>query len=561
MQHNHFSTDGFVVRRRTANNRSGGRVRPDVSQPVVPSQYLIDPSKQAHNTSNRDQLLTRNGAVGGRAVTAASDMALPKPQQKVAIDLDLNDTDDKPRNKRKRGLRKRPPIKKIIKWAAIAILVIGVGVGGYFGYKILSTSGKIFKGNPIAALFSQAKPLKTDGNGQSNIVLFGTSEDDPGHPGGDLTDSIMLLSVNQTRKDAFLVSIPRDLHVQYDNGCSAGYQGKINVIYSCVKDKNGEDAGAAALRKKVGEVFGLDVQYSVHVNYTVLREAVDAVGGITINIQSDDPRGILDRNFDWDCPKGPNTCYNVKYPNGPATLNGTQALFLARARGDDPLGRTYGLSRSNPDRQDNQRKIFIALKDKAASAGVLTNPVAVSKLLDTLGNNLRTNFDADEVKTLMGLGKDISDKNVVSWSLEDPAHELATASCGGDICPNAGTYNYGAIQAEAAALSKGDTSVLENAKVDVYNASGVSGLAQSKATDLTSKGITIGMVSTAPTSLGTKPLLLYDLSGGKKPGTLKKLESALGVKVTSGAPAGISSTADFVVVIGAQAQTQTQSGQ
>lgn len=555
MQSNHFSTDGFVVRRRPAQNRNGGRLRPDTSQSAVPSQYLIDPSKQAPMPNAA--VLTRPGAVGGQAVKQASGLALPKPQQKVDIDLTLDD--NKPgRGRKKRGLGKKPPLKKIIKWSAIAILVIGVGLAGYFGYKILMTGGKIFKGNPIAAIFSQAKPLKADANGQSNIVLFGTSEDDPGHPGGDLTDSIMLLSVNQTRKDAFLVSVPRDLHVQYDNGCSAGYQGKINVVYSCAKDKSGEDAGATALRKKVGEIFGLDVQYSVHVNYTVLREAVDAVGGITINIQSDDPRGILDRNFDWDCPKGPYTCYNVKYPNGPANLNGRQALFLARARGDDSPGNaTYGLSRSNPDRQDNQRKIFIALKDKAVSAGVLTNPVAVSKLLDTLGNNLRTNFDADEVKTLMGLGKDISDKNVTSWSLEDSAHELATASCGGDICPNAGTYNYSAIQAEALALSKGDTSVLENAKVDVYNASGVSGLAQSKATDLASKGITVGNVSTAPTSLGTKPILLYDLSGGKKPGTLKKLESTLGVKVTSGTPTGISSSADFVVIIGAQAQTQS----
>ncbi len=559
MQNNHFSTDGFVVRRRPTQNHNGGRVRPDTSQAVVPSQYLIDPSKQV--TTPAGTVLTRAGAVGGQQIKQANSKALPKPQpqQKVDIDLSLDDGSNQPRpGRKKRGLGKKPPIKKIIKWAVITVLVIGVGFGAYFGYKILATSGKIFKGNPIAAIFSQAKPLKADANGQSNIVLFGTSEDDPGHPGGDLTDSIMLLSVNQTRKDAFLVSVPRDLHVQYDNGCSAGYQGKINVIYSCVKDKNGEDAGAAALRKKIGEIFGLDVQYSVHVNYTVLREAVNAVGGVTINIQSDDPRGILDRNFDWDCPKGPNTCYNVKYPNGPATLNGAQALFLARARGDDPLGRTYGLSRSNPDRQDNQRKIFIALKDKAVSAGVLTNPVAVNNLLDTLGNNLRTNFDADEVKTLMGLGKTVSDKNMVSWSLEDPAHELATTSCSGDICPNAGTYNYSAIQAEAAALSKGDTAVLENAKVDVYNASGTPGLAQSKATDLASKGITIGTVSNAPTSIGTKPVLLYDLSGGKKPGTLKKLQSTLGnVQVTQGTPTGINSSADFVVIIGAQAQTQS----
>lgn len=565
MQRNQYSTDGFVVRRRAPNGVIGGQQKIDPAHAAVPSQYLINPAKQAPALESSRPMLTHPGVVGARPLTGAGQMALPKPQSKKAVDLDLS-LDDTQKNKKQRkpkGLRKRPPLKKILKWAAIAVLVIGVGLGGYFGYKVFLAGSKIFKGNPIAAIFNQAKPLKADANGQSNILLFGTSEDDPEHPGAELTDSIMVLSVNQKRKDAFVVSVPRDLYVQYGHACDSGYAGKINVVYSCIKDKSGEDAGSAALRQKVGEIFGLDVQYSAHVNYTVLRDAVDAVGGITVNIQGDDPRGILDRNFDWDCPKGPRTCYNVKYPNGPATLNGKQALFLARARGDDSPGNaTYGLSRSNPDRQDNQRKILLALKDKAVSAGVLTNPVAVNKLLDTLGTNLRTNFDADEVKTLLGLAKDVPSGSITSWSLEDPARALATVSCmGGNICPNKGTTNYSDIQSVAASLSTGDTSVLENAKVDVYNASGTPGLAQTKATELAAKGVIVGTVSNAPTSLGTKPIQLYDLTGGKKPGTLKKLQSALGVKVTAGAPAGITSSSDFVIVIGTPAaQTSAQSG-
>jgi hypothetical protein len=238
-------------------------------------------------------------------------------------------------------------------------------------------------------------------------------------------------------------------------------------------------------------------------------------------------------------------------------------LYLARARGD--VAPTYGLSRSNPDRQDNQRKILLALKDKAVSAGVLANPVAVNNLLTTLGNNLRTNFDASEIKTLIQLGKDVPSSNLASWSLEDPNHLLATASCfAGDVCPNRGPSDYTDIQNEAAALGTGNHAVLENAKVDVYNASGTPGQAQTKATDLASKGIIIGQIANAPTSLGTKPIQFYDLSGGKKPGTLKELQTLLGVSVTSGVPAGISSTADFVVIVGAQpasTDNSTNSGQ
>lgn len=546
MQRNQISTDGFVVRRRSQTGDIQSRPKLALGKPAVPSQYLVDVSGQSAHSADVPILQRR------KEQSPAGGLASP---QKQRLNLDLN-IDDLPSSqtsgkggKKPRG--KKRITKKMVKRTALGLLVILLLVGGYFGYKILTTSGKIFKGNPIAAIFDQGKPLKTDANGNSNIVLFGTSEDDPGHPGGDLTDSIMVASINQKRKDGYIVSVPRDLHVKYDMSCISGTSGKINVLYSCAKSKGNEDSGSETLRKKLGEVFGLDIQYSAHVNYTVLREAVDAVGGITVNIQGDDPRGILDRNFDWDCPKGVYTCYNVKYPNGPANLNGKQALYLARARGDVPP--TYGLSRSNPDRQDNQRKILIALKDKAASAGVLANPVAVNNLLTTLGNNLRTNFDASEVKTLIQLGKDIPSSGIASWSLEDPNHLLATASCfAGDVCPNRGSFDYTEIQAEATALGSGNHSVLENAKVAIYNASGTPGLAQTKATELTQKGFVIGQVGNAPATLGPKPIQFYDLSGGKKPGTLKELQKQLGVTVTQGAPAGISTTADFVVIVGAQ---------
>jgi len=331
------------------------------------------------------------------------------------------------------------------------------------------------------------------------------------------------------------------------------------VLYNCAKENNNknEDAGAAALRAKVGEIFGLDIQYSAHVNYTVMKQAVDAVGGITVDIQGDDPRGILDRNFDWMCGY---KCYYVKWPNGPAQLDGVHALALARARGD--VAPTYGLSRSNPDREDNQRKILIALKDKAVTAGVLTNPVAVNNLLDALGDNLRTNFDAEEIKTLIDLGKNVKNEDITSFSLENTDRPLATASCfSGDICPNAGSFSYGAIQSAIAALSTGDKASLEFAKIDVLNASGTPGMAQTKADELKAKNLTVSMVGNAPTSLGDKPIKFYDLSGGKKPATLKKLKDLLGIDVTSGVPAGVSTNSDFVVVVGAQPASSTTSQQ
>ncbi|HSE61696.1 MAG TPA: LCP family protein [Candidatus Saccharimonadales bacterium] len=572
MQRKGISTDGFVVRRRSQQVPQRPRATLDSRQAPVPSRFLIDPTRPIRPEDRQAPTLRRVGAQGQSAITTGgaagtSPLTLPAPnprQEKIDIDLNLDEQPSgggrppRGRARKQRVPGSKPPLKKVLKWSAIGLLVIGIGVGAYFGYKVFSTSGKIFTGNPIAAIFSQGKPLKADADGNTNVVLFGTSEDDGDHPGADLADSIMVASINQTRKDGYIVSIPRDFHVTYGMACVSGYQGKVNVVYSCAKEKNGgsEDAGAAAMRTKMGEITGLDIQYSVHLNYSVLRQSVDAVGGITVNIESDDPRGILDRNFDWDCPNGNQTCYNVKYPIGPANLDGKHALYLARARGDDPQGRTYGLSRSNPDRQDNQRKILLALKDKASSAGVFTNPLAVNNLLDALGNNLRTTFDTSEIKTLMQLGKDIPSDAIISFSLENKEKPLATASCfSGNICPNAGAGNYSAIQAALKALGTGDKASLEGAKIDVLNASGTAGLAQEQASKLAAENLTVGLVGNAPTSLGSKPITYYDMTGGKKPATLKKLQKLLGVNVTAGKPAGVTSNADFVVVIGAQPES------
>ncbi len=561
MNRDNNNTDGFILRRRAKSSSADPRQR-NLSGVNVPSRFL-------DNSVQSAQAVRRPSSVGLQSPSSSS--LVSNPQQFVApqanrekIGIDLNLDDDQPKKKsggffkkngkkpesrkdRNNRLRKKWSRKKKIIVTIITTLIVAIlGVGGYFIYKFLYAGNQIFSGNVISAIFDEAQPLQEDENGRSNIVLFGTSEDDADHPGANLTDSIMVVSINQTTNNAYIVSIPRDLHVKYGQSCDSGTEGKINVIYSCNQDF-GEEAAAAALGDKVGEVLGLDIQYAVHVNYTVLKEAVDAVGGITVTIESDDSRGILDRNFDWMCNY---TCYYVKYENGPVTLDGVHALALARARGD--TSPTYGLSRSNPDREDNQRKILIALKDKAVSAGVLANPVAVNNLLTTLGNNLRTNFAADEIKTLIKLGQNVATENITSFSLEDSDNPLATADCySGDICPNAGNFDYSDIQAAIYKLSTTDAASKEGATIDVFNASGTTGVAQTQADEITAKNLTVGTVDTISTSYGTEPIMLYDLSGGTMPATLQKLKDLLGVEVTATTlPSGITSTANFVVIVG-----------
>ncbi|HSX28083.1 MAG TPA: LCP family protein [Candidatus Saccharimonadales bacterium] len=528
------SLDGF-----NRQDRIPRRPRKDGGTGAHPGFQLPQPVAKGSPASNAG--ISQNKAIDLGTISPDLDIEEPSRSKKRRRGLFGR--------RRKEGKKRWSRRKKIIVSIISVFLLVGAAIGGYMGWKVLHSTAQVFKGNPFTAVFSNT-PLKTDQYGRSNILLFGTSEDDPGHPGGDLTDSIMVISVDQKQHNAFIMSVPRDLWVKFDKTCASGYAGKINEVYLCGKTGGDETSGQEALRSKVGEVFGMDLQYAVHVNYEVLRNSVDALGGVDITINSGDPRGILDRNFDWRCNY---KCYLVKWPNGPVHLDGEHALYLSQARND---AGGYGLPRGNFDREANQRKIMLAAKDKAASVGFLANPIKVTKLIDSLGQNVRTNFQAAEIKTLIDIAKNTDSKSIQSISLVDQVPALFTtgaAPTGASIVRPAtsGLYDYSGLSAFTKAYLSGNGALIqENAQVDVLNGTSTPGLAQTKADALAQEGIKIGAVSNVPD--GTyNSVKLYDLSKGAKPATKKKLEQVLGITTTTEPlPSTVKSTASFVVIVG-----------
>ena len=467
--------------------------------------------------------------------------------------IDEEDTDTPVKKRRflfgaRRTKKPAGPRKKWIKRAIIALLVIMVLVGAYVGIKALLASGSIFKGNPFDIF--QSQPLKKDANGRSNILVFGTSEDDgPDHGGANLTDSIMLISIDQTKKNAYMISVPRDLYIEYGETCPEGYRGKINSLYDCYSDgEKDEVAGANALKQKVGELLGVDVQYYAHLNYTVVRDAVNAVGGVDIKIESDDPRGILDRNFDWKCNY---TCFYVKYTNGEtAHLDGEHALALSRARN---ASGGYGLPGGNFDREKNQQRIVRALREKAVSAGTLTNVGKVTSLIDALGSNLKTNFETKEIRTLMSLGNDIPSESIKPISLVQEGEEVVTTgNVGGAsiVRPIAGLSDYSEIQAYVNKKLTSNAVTQEGAQVVVLNGSQIPGVGQTEADKLTTKGFTITVVDNAPVATYER-VEIYQIGKGME-ATKAKLKQLYNVKTikTTAPPLAVAASTNFVVIIG-----------
>ncbi|HJM04321.1 MAG TPA: LCP family protein [Candidatus Saccharimonadaceae bacterium] len=453
--------------------------------------------------------------------------------------------------RKNRQQRPKSLVRRIVKWFFILLLVAALAAGGYLAYRVFIAGNNVFEGNIFDIV--QSQPLKEDENGRSNFLIFGTAEDSEGgtHEGGNLTDSIMVASVNQTTKDAYLISIPRDLWVDYNRtDCLVGFRGKINAVYFCgSNDGQDEKAGAEALRAKAGEILGLDVQYYVHLNFTAVIEAVDAVGGVEVTIETDDPRGILDRNFDWKCNY---TCYYVNYEQGEVVqLDGEHALALARARN---AAGGYGLAGGNFAREQNQQKVLRALVEKASSAGTLSNLGAVTGLIDALGNNLRTNIETKEIRTLMGLGMDIAPESILSLSLVNEDEPLVTTgniSGQSIVQPLAGLYVYTDIQRYVDRNLNASPVVREDPQLSVYNGGRAAGMAQTEADRLTDEGFTVLSVDNAPE--GTyAPVEIYALTE-EKPASAAALERLYGVEVrTTPPPASVVGATDFLIILGPQ---------
>lgn len=463
--------------------------------------------------------------------------------------------------KRSKKDNKKPKSKarRIIKAVLISLLIILVAVGGYLAFKAINASDSVFKGSFLDLV--KTDPLKQDANGRSNFLILGTSEDDPGHQGANLTDSILVLSVNQKTKDAFTFSVPRDLEVQYGHACLSGYSGKVNVYFSCSNDGTDDASEQDRLTKTqafIGNILGMDIQYGVHVNYTVMRDVVNAIGGsITVNIEGDEGQGqqpnigIMDSNFDWKC--GPNyakrktVCppdgHFIQYEPGNQTLDAEHALYLAQARGD--ASPTYGLAQSNFDRERNQQKIMLAIREKAMSTGTLTNINSVTQLLDALGKNLRTNIQTKEIRTLMGLAKDIPSDKITQIDL----HKAGEAVFDASGQPTQGQYQYSDIQAYLNKIITQEPFVKENPHVMVLNGGSAAGMAQAEADKLTGKGFTVDSVDNAPD--GTYPAVTIYQIAKDKPLTAAKLKELYGVTLlTSAPPVSVVGTTDFVVIIG-----------
>ena len=434
--------------------------------------------------------------------------------------------------------KKRKIITSII-LAIVLLLIAGVTWLVIWGNDIIAkiTGGQ---GN-VFDLFTFTEPtyerLKTDDKGRTNILAFGTSgynmEGDEGngtHDGAQLTDSIMAISINQDTGDMAMISLPRDLKASPT--CTA--TGKINEVYWCNNmDGNNEQAGAEALMNEVGSILGMDFQYYAHLNWGSLVQIVDTLGGITVTLDED----IEDYYFTGA----------VFEAGKPYTIDGGQALGLARAR--------HGTIGGDFSRGASQQKILIGIKDKIFEKSLsLTDLIS---LASTLGDNLRTNFNVEELKSIAHLSSEFDFSAMRQFSLLEPEPLMTTGIINGIsyVLPSGGSGYYTRIQNYVAKMLDNNPSVYEDATILVLNGTETPGIAANEQKTLEDEGYANITIDDAPAGEYTEHYSLYYLTDDK-PATKKALKERYSIEpmpVTE-LPANIPSDYNFVIIIGGETQ-------
>lgn len=460
---------------------------------------------------------------------------------------------------RRRGSQNRPAspgrwarfrskfTRKRVILAIVAVLFLA---GGWVGWKVFYNAHRLF-GNSVFSVLTDGK-LDGESTGRVNILMAGNSADDAGHEGGGLTDSIMIASIDTKNDTAFMLSVPRDLYVDIPE---RGYSHqKINSAYTVGEREKFNDAGyfeggMGELQKVIQDNMGITLHYYALVNYGALRQAVDSVGGIDFKVESSDKRGLYDSSKDYTT-NGP----MVKLTNGTHKLDGQEALNLARARGH---GRgSYGFANSDFTRTENQRKLILALRAKATTAGVLTNPVKLGGLFDAVGANVETNMSLANVRRLYQVTKDIPGGSIKSVGLNDAdgknlLDNYTTSRGESALVPAAGLDDFSDIQRYLQRLTSNNLIVREAAEVVILNGTVTSGLAARESDLLEKKNVNVSSVADADAETYTVTQII-DLSGGTKPKTLALLKKHFqGSTTTTTNPYGTEYDVDFIVVLGA----------
>jgi len=202
-------------------------------------------------------------------------------------------------------------------------------------------------------------------NDIKNIALFGIDEAE-GTAGR--SDCIMIFTIDNKHNKLKLSSIIRDSYVTIP---TKDKKDKINHAYAF--------GGPQLALKTLNENFNLNLDQFVTVNFSSLPKIIDDIGGITLDITTDELKyinGYINNLNNINGTNSPNIT-----TSGPQKIDGTQALAYCRIRYTD--GGDF-------ERSNRHRTVLKELIEKCKTISVTQYPSLLGELLPLVHTNLES---------------------------------------------------------------------------------------------------------------------------------------------------------------------------
>lgn len=196
------------------------------------------------------------------------------------------------------------------------------------------------------------------------------------------TDTMMLLTIDPPSRRALLLSLPRDLWVSIP-----GFgENRLNTAYFLGEVYAYPGGGAQLAKETVSRLMGVPVEYYALVDFRGFVQAVDLLGGVTIEVAEP----IWDNRY-------PDEAYGyqpIYIPAGVQHMDGETLLKYVRTR---YIGNDF-------DRIRRQQQALRALAERAASLDLLPR---LPELVATFGGTFSTDLEAWQLVALAELGRQI----------------------------------------------------------------------------------------------------------------------------------------------------------
>ncbi len=208
------------------------------------------------------------------------------------------------------------------------------------------------------------------------------------------TDVNILATVNPKTKQVLLTTTPRDYYVE-------------QPIYDGGRDKLTHAGlwGIECSMETLENLYDIDIDYYVRVNFSGFEDIVDALGGIEV---------WSDYSFSG--------LHGGYFEAGWNYMDGASALGFVRER--------YSFSDGDAQRGRNQMYVIQAIIDKVTSPAILTNYLS---LMDSLSSCFITDMPREKISDLVKMQLDEGGSwNIVSYTV--------AGATGGEYCPALGSY-------------------------------------------------------------------------------------------------------------------------